>query len=528
MAIKIAATRSLDSVFERGQIVWQSHPDHLASVATLSGLQPQPADQCRVLELGPSAAVNLPPMADRHPESSFVGVDASAALMQAAQHAANDAGLRNIDFLSRGLAEIDNSFGTFDYIICHDRFSRVSSDEQDRLLDICRARLNPNGIVFASYRAQPGWVVPRILRDLLMARERATVPAEQRVESAKDRLRFISRAAPRDRSPYRALLAHEADLARQLSDAALAHEYFGAENHAFYYHEFAKLAAVHNLQAAGDADLASMFTQGLSRATEEGLAKMAASPVEREQYLDLLCNRAVRRTLLCRNDAKSVQPWSIASLEKLRLAGDLQSEGEPGDCRTHDVVRFTAGGTAAISSAMPAVKIALWELGRAWPASIAFESLANVVAERLAEGAQGGAAFGPAERGELATNLLGCIASGVLRPYLDTDRFVTQFSSRPRASRWTRLQVESGLGVVNRRHEPVALDDLSRNLLRFLDGERDRAALLTVLAEEAVKGNLSVFQGGIPTGQRESTTVILEQVLDQSLNRLARCALLVE
>ncbi len=49
----------------------KSHPDNLAVMATLFGMSPPPADECRVLELGCGSGGNLIPMACALPRSSF-------------------------------------------------------------------------------------------------------------------------------------------------------------------------------------------------------------------------------------------------------------------------------------------------------------------------------------------------------------------------------------------------------------------------------------------------------------------------
>src|SRR5438477_2820132 len=56
----------------------QTHPDTLATIATLFGLSPPPVETCRVLELGCASGGNLIPMAIELPEAQFVGVDLSA------------------------------------------------------------------------------------------------------------------------------------------------------------------------------------------------------------------------------------------------------------------------------------------------------------------------------------------------------------------------------------------------------------------------------------------------------------------
>ena len=56
---------------------YPTHPDCVATVATLMGMQPQPPDSCRMLELGCGDGGNLIPMAVALPGSRFYGVDLS-------------------------------------------------------------------------------------------------------------------------------------------------------------------------------------------------------------------------------------------------------------------------------------------------------------------------------------------------------------------------------------------------------------------------------------------------------------------
>ena len=50
---------------------YPTHPDHLASVATLYGRTPPGVERCRVLELGCAAGANLIAMAEGLPGSHF-------------------------------------------------------------------------------------------------------------------------------------------------------------------------------------------------------------------------------------------------------------------------------------------------------------------------------------------------------------------------------------------------------------------------------------------------------------------------
>src|ERR1035437_9398373 len=56
----------------------QTHPDRLATPATLFGMDPAPIHGCRVLELGCGDGGNLIPMAFENPGSQFLGLDSGA------------------------------------------------------------------------------------------------------------------------------------------------------------------------------------------------------------------------------------------------------------------------------------------------------------------------------------------------------------------------------------------------------------------------------------------------------------------
>src|ERR1039457_3555893 len=61
----------------------QTHPDRLATLATLFGMDPAPIHQCRVLELGCGDAENLIPMAFENPDAQFLGLDMAASAILA-------------------------------------------------------------------------------------------------------------------------------------------------------------------------------------------------------------------------------------------------------------------------------------------------------------------------------------------------------------------------------------------------------------------------------------------------------------
>ena len=64
-----------DAVAYPGAPFSQTHPDRLATLASLYGLTPAPPGRCRLLELGCGEGGNLVPMAHALPGSEFLGVD---------------------------------------------------------------------------------------------------------------------------------------------------------------------------------------------------------------------------------------------------------------------------------------------------------------------------------------------------------------------------------------------------------------------------------------------------------------------
>src|SRR6478736_4500741 len=75
-----------------------SHPDQLATVAFLHGLEPPAVANCRVLELGCGAGANLLGMAYGLPGARLIGLDlAPSAIVEASSHA-RALGLNNVEF----------------------------------------------------------------------------------------------------------------------------------------------------------------------------------------------------------------------------------------------------------------------------------------------------------------------------------------------------------------------------------------------------------------------------------------------
>src|SRR5207253_2116778 len=131
-----ALLASYEEVHYESKPIYRTHPEGMATVATVFGMTPAPVDRCRVLELGCASGGNLVPMALALPESRFVGIDLSPGQIAVGCEAIQALGLHNLDLRTLSILDIDDHFGAFDYIICHGVYSWVPPAVQEKILQI--------------------------------------------------------------------------------------------------------------------------------------------------------------------------------------------------------------------------------------------------------------------------------------------------------------------------------------------------------------------------------------------------------
>jgi methyltransferase-like protein len=96
------------------------------------------------------------------------------------------------------------------------------------------------------------------------------------------------------------------------------------------------------------------------------------------------------------------------------------------------------------------------------------------------------------------------------------------------ASPLARAQAADGLRVTNLRHESVMLNAVDRQILRYLDGTRDRAALTGVVAELVKTGEFTVKEQDKPITDPERVQQLAGPVVNERLTFLGRSALLMK
>jgi methyltransferase-like protein/cyclopropane fatty-acyl-phospholipid synthase-like methyltransferase len=489
-------------------------------------MQPALPNSCRVLELGCATGGNIIPMADRLSGSQFVGVDYSRAQLEIAERTAAQVQLKNLEFKHADIAQLGTSLGKFDYILCHGVFSWVSDDLQDKILELIRDSLTPQGVAYISYNTHPGWYLRLTVREMLCSYAPPEDTATVRTAKGRALLQFFERATERESSHYSKLLKAECEMIGKYPDGYIYHEYFESDNRPLFFHQFVAHAQKFALQYVGETQVHSMFTTGCGPETESHLQGLAFDLIAGEQHLDVVRNRAFRQSLLSHWGVPLVRHLTAANLEGLRFTGRFTPTSKIDDLSTREPATFKGPNGVTFNTSAPILKAAMKAINDHWPRNYSFDELHDAALRILGFSANP-IAVSPQAREGLGQNLVQCLAHGLIEIHGLPDDFVTTISERPLASRLARYEAQVGGQVTNRRHELSNLDEPTRVVLSFLDGNHDRDSLLRELLEAVNRGDVTIMVGGLPKTKLQETEPILKATLAQSLEMLAENAFLI-
>jgi methyltransferase-like protein/ubiquinone/menaquinone biosynthesis C-methylase UbiE len=493
-----------------------AHPDFVATKATIFGMTPAPPARCRVLELGCGTGVNLLAMAQALPESRFVGIDLSPGQIASGRAVAEALGLRNIRLTAQSILDVDDSFGAFDYIICHGVYSWVPPQVQDRILAICQRHLAPQGVAYVSYNTYPGWHLRGVLRDLLVFHARRFSTVQARLQEAQPFLGFLAEAQEGATGIYGRVLASEVGRLRTQAESYVFHEYLEADNQPVYFHQFVERAAAKGLQYLDEAPIGR--PPAIVARAQPFLNELPDDPILHEQYCDFLCGRSFRCTLLCHARVALRRPPSPQAVQTMHVVTKLRPTAP--DSAASTVRQFSTASGVTMSTNNSIVGAALDALVRTWPQALPFRELWRQVQAAEPLGVV-------ADPGQLAAALLQCYMAGVVELHVHPPAFSGVVSDRPRASGIARFQADSSDRVTTLRQYCVDLDPVDRFVLQRLDGTRDRAMLVAALEEAVATGELVIMHADQPVSDADTRRQVLEQALESCLCKLAGNALLV-
>jgi methyltransferase-like protein/cyclopropane fatty-acyl-phospholipid synthase-like methyltransferase len=505
----------------------ESHPERLCAVAKLFGLEAPPPANARVLELGCSMGGNLIAIAQINPGSRCIGVDANSNQIAEGWKTINQLGLKNVQLRQLDILDIDESFGVFDYIISHGVYSWVPPRVQDKMLEICHQNLARNGVAYVSYNTYPGWHIRGIVRDMMFYRGTQFTDMQARLEQAKSLVKFVAQAPNASETPYRQLLQGEVDQLGRMTDYYLHHEFLEEHNQPVYFHEFAQKLAVNGLQYLGDAEFSTMVATNFSSDIARTLNELGAHDIlQMEQYMDYVRCRYFRKTLVCGSGIPLNRAIDSGIVAGLLLASDATPVSGEVALDPTQRVAFQGMGGGTLTCSSPLTKLAMRVLRREWPAPVAFASL---LAECRSTAAQEGFTTDEAQAAvALSGDVLTAMGAGIVEWRVTPVAFTTHVGDRPATTAWARLQASQGYRATNLRGAMVPLDEIHRQTLKYLDGNRDHAQIIDTLMAALKAGEFVLLPEKEKVAITEETAMrkLLDTAVGKVLENLARQAFL--
>ncbi|MCB1775694.1 MAG: class I SAM-dependent methyltransferase [Gammaproteobacteria bacterium] len=501
-----------------------SHPTNTAVIARLKGLETPDIGRCRVLEIGCAAGANLLPLAMAYPDSEFVGVDLSGRQIEDGKKIVSELQLKNTELRQANLMEIDESWGKFDYIICHGVFSWVPEEVQEGILALCRRSLSSQGVAMISYNALPGWRLNQVVRDMLLFHTKQHEGSEKRVQQARAMLEFLAtNAAGQPNDAYQALIGEVSKQLGTSSDAYLAHEYLEPHNTPVYFHEFAGRADAAGMQYLGDCRFGTMLDSDLPEATIETLRGIGQ--MEKEQYLDFLRNRRFRMSLLCHKevtlkqqiDPQTIRHFHISLAKRENVVKHYDAEGEKISVRLNE-------NNLTPSRAMTYAMLEI--LLERWPNPIAFGELHEMALSRLNIKAEQAIDIAAST---MADDLMRLYIYGVVRIEDKPVIPAAPPSDNPVAYPLARIQARmNDVYVTNVRQDTARIDAISKLIIQQLDGTMDTETLVRFVHNLLRSGKASAHVNNKPVDPKTIDERQVRTLLDTILKRLGEMALLLD
>ncbi|MGB7068622.1 MAG: class I SAM-dependent methyltransferase [Pyrinomonadaceae bacterium] len=486
----------------------QTHPDRLAAVAKVNGMEPADVEHCRVLELGCGTGVGLMSFAFGLPDSEFIGVDLSARQIDFGNSVLEEVGISNLVLRHGDIMELNRGdLGQFDFVIAHGLYAWTPPAVRDRILWLSRDILTPQGVAFVSYNTMPGGRFRQVVRDLMMFHARGFEDPNEKVRQSIGIVKFMSESALPDKIHKKVLEAElEALLERNVE--GVFHDDLAEFFEPVYFRDFVEHASRHGLQYLDEAENFKASELSYPNDVLETIEGLAENRIDREQYLDFLNCRRFRQTLLCHVDAKLDRDPDASIINAFRVASHLTPASANPELVSRSAEKFIGTKSDKIETDHPLTKAALYHICSIWPRSAGFAELV-AEAKRLLTIASNEFISSDDDEKILAEGLLRLFGTGLIHLHLYEPAFSADVSEFPEVSRLARWQAAAGEKLSTLRNESIKIDDaIGRELIKLLDGTRDRERLCSDL--------------GVIAGQR-----IEPAMLDAKLAELAKLALFI-
>ena len=448
-----------------------AHPETMAVLARLYGLEPAPIETCRVLEVGCGDGGNLIPMAATSPKASFHGFDLAPSVIARGQADIAALGLENIRLEAADVLEVAERNERYDYIIAHGFYTWVPEVVRQGLLRLLENALTPGGLVFVSYNLTQGCHVRRMMREAIQFQMRLTGVDRSDRKGVANCIHFLA-GGPTDGELYSKAMKAEAQRWQAIGPEVALHDILSPDYATFRFHEVAERFAAHGLDYVGEADSYALrrelFPGDLDREVHR---RAGGDGIAIEEVYDDLYARAFRMSVFRRREP-SGPPWrrptptpkAVAPMH-LTLSTEVTSDNIKGEEKD--------GQWRLLVGARDGVRVQL-----------AGDGLHGVIQRllKIEPGSVPASEFGDAAQAGPALTLLHSV--GIARLLTRPSPATGEVSARPRAFAPAALLASRGARRLPRAdHTEVAVDPAPARLLTLLDGERSHEEIAAAAAE---------------------------------------------
>ncbi len=272
-------------------------PDWLDLVAVLNGIEPPERDgRFAWCELGCGLGITANVLAAANPDAVFVGIDALPAHIASAQALSSAADTINLQLHCVDFeAAIEREFPRFDYIVAHGVYAWVDERARCALRRFIARHLAPNGLVYISYNAMPGWAADAPFQHLVSAFAAAGVgEIQSRFEGAIDKVRQLTNAGASGLRASQIAVGWQ-EYAEKREQAYLIHEYLAPAWRPLYVDQVRVEMAGIGLKPVGSAILVENFDSFVLRRSARQALSDIDDPNLRELARDYFLFQSFRR-----------------------------------------------------------------------------------------------------------------------------------------------------------------------------------------------------------------------------------------
>jgi SAM-dependent methyltransferase len=490
----------------------QTHPDRLASVGRIHGIEVADPTKCRVLEIGCGDGTNLLSHAYALPSSEFVGFDLSETHIARGIETKGSIGANNVQLFQADASVIDmETLGKFDYIVAHGIFSWVPDLIRERILQIFSECLDQNGVGYISYNAYPGCHIREITAGIMKAGADGRDNPAEMVEHGIAFLDSISSAAENG-SLYQNMLRLELDQIRERSIQNVFHDDLSTSNRPFYFTEFVSMIEPYGLEFFAESDPIASNVSKLSNGARTLLEGVRSDLIRFEQCLDLITGRRFRSSLICRKGASARQFTGKPDIKNIFLSSQVKTDADAGSIANDSPVRFEGSKGASFTINHPLTKSLIVTLRSVWPAALPIDTAFSRASNEI-----GG--YSDEDESRTRDYLYQLYVGGFVKFGCYSPKFASKAGEFPVASAFARWQINEQLenlttlaGKNLRTTDPVL-----RLIISLLDGTRDRNQLvIEIMAATEV-----------PDNERAAFRDALPEIIEGQLTQIAAAGLLI-